>query len=162
MPRSRESQCNVLYPYELDDDDIFPSGYNMAVSSCISQPDPRAPIISTIDRPNWLRGWNFTTDLYRLLEHALDHFRRKRLKRQMPSPFQAYADDSPLQSSVMDTVMSLYAQLPQRFKETRPITVDPTEDRYSFQAANIVATLQVCHPLPSLLFVTHSDDFPLL
>lgn len=127
----------------MEDDDILPSGYNLAVSSCIL-PSSLATVASpAIGRPNWLRGWNFTTDLYRILEHALDHFRQKRLKNQIPSPFRAYDDDLLLHGSVMDTVMSMYAQLPPRFKETRPITTDPTEDRYSFQAANIVASLQV-------------------
>jgi len=131
----------------MDDEDILPSGYNLAVISGIPPPGlPTAPF-SSISSPNWLRGWNFTTDLYRILEHALDHFRRRRLKQRMPSPFRAYSDDFPLQTSVMDTVMSMYAQLPQRFKETRPVTADPTKDRYSFQSANIVATLQVCHLL---------------
>ncbi|OIW32931.1 hypothetical protein CONLIGDRAFT_676756 [Coniochaeta ligniaria NRRL 30616] len=143
VPRSRESQCSVLYPCEMDDDDILPSGYNLAVSSCIPPPGLPTASFSTIGSPNWLRGWNFTTDLYRILEHALDHFRRRRLKQRMPSPFRAYSDEFPLQNSVMDTVMSMYAQLPQRFKETRPVTADPTEDRYSFQSANIVATLQL-------------------
>jgi hypothetical protein len=148
----------VLYPCELDDDDIFPSGYNLAVSSCITPESLATATYPTVGRPHWLRGWNFTTDLYRILEHALDHFRRRRIKQQMPSPFKAYSDDFPLQSSVMDTVMSMYAQLPQRFKETPPITVDPTEIRYSFQAANIVATLQVCHLLFSFLH-SRSDTF---
>lgn len=127
----------------MDDDDIFPSGYNLAVSSCIPPAALTTATFSNFGRPNWLRGWNFTTDLYRLLEHALDNFRRRRLKQRMPSPFKAYSDDAPLHSSIMDTAMSMYAQLPQRFKETRPITADPAEDRYSFQSANIVATLQV-------------------
>lgn len=46
--------------------------------------------------------------------------------------------------------MTLYTALPQRFKETPAITLDLAEDRYSFQAANIAATMQVIVGCPSL------------
>jgi hypothetical protein len=43
----------------------------------------------------------------------------------------------------MPLVNRLYMDLPQIFKETKVMTGDPTVDMYSFQAANIIVTLQV-------------------
>lgn len=49
--RSQETHANVAYPSEVDDQDLVVSG----------MPSPT-------DERNWLRGWNFTVDLYRILE----------------------------------------------------------------------------------------------
>jgi hypothetical protein len=62
--RCRESQCNVQYPSETDDEQISDStGY----LSKIFQPMHKS---IDVDPWSWLHGWNFVTDLYRTLEYA--------------------------------------------------------------------------------------------
>ena len=51
----REQHSNVLYPEEIDDDILAKGDHQGQLS--------------------WLQGWNFTIDLYRLLEHVLDQHR---------------------------------------------------------------------------------------
>ena len=105
---------------------------------------PSQAIINPI---SWLYGWNFTADLYRILEHAMDDFHRQR-----PSNISAFSLSDLFtrgalhQSVVHDKVMSMRAELPPRFKETKPIAQNGRrglEDKFSFQAANITATLQL-------------------
>ena len=69
-----------------------------------------------------------------------------RLKSRSASPptvTDLFKSDSPSQAKILDHVMALYAQLPQRFKETPEVEGNASEDRFNFQAANITATLQV-------------------
>jgi hypothetical protein len=73
----------------------------------------------------------------------MDDFHSRRSQDAGPfRPSELFGQDAPPQSVVLDKVMSMHAQLPSRFKETRPV-LSETEDRLSFQAANIAATLQV-------------------
>lgn len=81
--------------------------------------------------------------MYRVLEHAMDDFHSRRSQDTGPfRPSELFGQDAPPQSVVLDKVMSMHAQLPLRFKETRNV-LSEAEDRFSFQAANIAATLQV-------------------
>ena len=104
---------------------------------------PSAP--KAIQPKSWLCGWNFTTDLYRVLEHAVDHFRTRRTRMQQKSFLHNIfeIDDSVSQAHVRDRVMDMYKNLPPQFKSTQPVTQDPKQDRFGFQAANIAATVQL-------------------
>jgi hypothetical protein len=74
----------------------------------------------------------------------MDDFHRRRSQNTGPlSPSDLFVRDAPSQFVVLDKVMSMHAELPARFKETRTVVSDMIEDRFSFQAANIAATLQV-------------------
>ncbi|KAJ5388923.1 hypothetical protein N7509_011464 [Penicillium cosmopolitanum] len=92
----------------------------------------------------WLRGWNFTTDLYRILEYVVDGNRRRFSSAngttQMWSLFDPLSISEP---AVMDRVMTMYSALPSQFHETPPITGDMSKDLFGFQSANIQATLQL-------------------
>jgi hypothetical protein len=135
--RYREAQSNVQYPSDEDDDSI-PN--MLSVQADISDAyDGKG------QRSQWMRGWNFTTDLYRLLEHAVDCQRRRSPSNTdgktgvwslfRPAPMSA--------SLVMDHVLSMYSSLPAQFRETPPVTGDPAQDIVGFQSANIQATLQL-------------------
>lgn len=98
----------------------------------------------------WLSGWNFVTDLYRMLEHALARFYGNRNKSNHPDinslPPNTFSDYNTIisDSSVADAVLQLYLDLPSWYKETPEMTFDDTKrDRFAFQAANITATLQL-------------------
>lgn len=105
---------------------------------------------SSSDRPSlkvysdcWLSGWNFITDLYRVLEHALTKFRSPR-KHNRSFLNDIFHDDSTLtEASVRESVLEKYMDLRPCFKIIPPMTYDPKKDRVSFQAANISGTVQL-------------------
>jgi hypothetical protein len=104
---------------------------------------------------SWIRGWNVITDLYRVLEHTLDSITWDRRNgsvdrsRNLPHPI---APASLPIDAVMPVVNRLYMDLPPIFKETKVMTGDPAVDMYSFQAANIIVTLQVRGPAAARVF----------
>ncbi len=100
------------------------------------------PVVS---QSAWLHGWNFTTQLYRILEHAMDDFHRRRPQQVGPfSPSELFTRAAPSQSIILQKVMSMYNELPSELKKTNPVVSQMAEDILGFQAANITATLQVC------------------
>lgn len=88
--------------------------------------------------------------MYRILEHAMDDFHRRREQTVGPfSPSDLFPRDAPPQSVVLEKVMLMHAELPSRFKESRNAVGEMSEDIFGFQAANITATIQVsylCRP----------------
>jgi hypothetical protein len=136
----------VLYPTEIDDDMFDDNGFASVSDNSppVIGPSP-SRAMDGVRETSWLCGWNFTTDLYRILEHAMDNFRTRRARLQKKTFLSEIFGDGSLvsQSAVCDSVMNMYANLPQRFKETPPITFDMKEDRFGFQAANIIATVQL-------------------
>ncbi|KAH8174739.1 fungal specific transcription factor domain-containing protein [Sarocladium implicatum] len=92
------------------------------------------------ERTSWIIGWNFTTDLYRRLEHVVARLRTR------SSPFNMFSGTTEDYSAIrtdqiqMD-VESLYLLLPRRFRELVPATGRLEEDIHGFQAANIQVTL---------------------
>lgn len=93
-----------------------------------------------LEHDSWIVGWNFTTDLYRRLEHVLDRLRTR------SSSFNIFADKAKGLSAaeaaqIHVQVNSLYLSLPVNFRELAPATGRMEVDIYGFQAANIQATL---------------------
>jgi len=122
--RSQEEHTNVRYPGENDGQEALPESHS--------------------NSPSWMIGWNFATDLYRVLEHALSKVRARKFfhadRRQVDGlVFQDQFDDQ----KVMQTILGMYYELPAKFKETPPMTGDMRRDIYAYQAANIQATLQL-------------------
>ncbi|OOQ82252.1 C6 transcription factor [Penicillium brasilianum] len=143
--RYREAHSLVRYPSEVDDEFITPYGYGLPSvspeSSTLSHGD--SPIVSR-QPVSWMHGWNFTTDLYRMLEHVVDGTRRRF------SSANGTTEVWPLfgpvfmsEPTVMERVLSMYNALPPQFRETPPITGDMSKDLFGFQSANIQATLQL-------------------
>lgn len=124
---SQETASNVRYPREVNDEDL------------------QADIASPANEESWLRGWNFTTDLYRILEHSVKRMRRnKQISHDRISVTRLLIADGIPESQVMDNVLGLYYQLPARFKDySVPVTGNKNHDFVGFQAANIQATLQL-------------------
>ncbi len=114
----QESHARVEYPSGSDDSE-----------------NPQDPNHGT----HWIVGWNFTTDLYRMLEHHLVRLRSR------SSKFNVCGDPSSspslLFSTSKDRVAELYSTLPPVFKELQPATGNPERDIYGFQSANIQATM---------------------
>ncbi|BEI87113.1 hypothetical protein CcaverHIS002_0704590 [Cutaneotrichosporon cavernicola] len=128
--RHREAQSTVLYPALVDDDEITERGI--------------VPRIHGATRPSYLVGWNFTTDLYRILEHSLDQLRAKHLNANGTSDITNFFStrSGSTQQEGLDLVAQLYAKLPEDFKGAKAMTGDMKEDRYGFQAADIMVTMQ--------------------
>lgn len=141
MIRCRESQCKVLYPSEVDDEFFSDKGFENRQVEFNSNTNS---VLLHADSSSWLHGWNFTTEMYRILEHAMNYFRRGRPETVGPfSPSNLFRRDAPPQSAVLDKVMSMHAELPSVFKEAREDTAGTIDDIFNFQAANIAATLQL-------------------
>ena len=119
--RHRESQCTVLYPAEVTDEEITSTGIN-----------PRRT-----GRPPWLKGWNFVVDLYRILEHAAERLRARRTvsphEPSGPVSILFERERGPTTAEVMAVVSQIYAELPQDFKGGKAMTGDMDEDNYGFQ-----------------------------
>jgi hypothetical protein len=136
IPHHRASYCRVSYPSEIKDTNLDPS-----------LPD-------TAQEVSWLRGWNFTTDLYRVLERVMDVIAASRhLTTSAGPPPLAILDpnigtnlaspSAPSLGSVMSYVNGLYDALPDTFKQVLPMTGNLEADIKSFQAANIIVTIYV-------------------
>ncbi|OQN95160.1 hypothetical protein B0A48_18784 [Cryoendolithus antarcticus] len=128
MPKFDEASANVNYPAEIDDDNITPIG------------------MTPTGEVNWLRGWNFTTDLFRILEHTLRRMRRNQapLREDRPSISLLLVSDALTDSQIMENILHLYYQLPARFKDYTVMMFGSRSDNLvGFQAAHIQATLQL-------------------
>jgi hypothetical protein len=106
-----------------DDDDINPDGIR--------------PVPREYGGVSWLKGWNFTSDLYRILEHAVE---RMRMRRNFvdPSPngtVSALFQDKtgPSASEINGTVARLYSELPAEFRFAKAISGNLHQDRVGFQ-----------------------------
>lgn len=142
--RYREAHSLVRYPVELNDEFITHQGYSMPTVSPI--PNTSGVNLADGSRPpvSWLHGWNFTTDLYRILEHVVDGTRRRFSSANgTQEVWSLFSPANMSEPAVMERVLSMYAALPSQFRETPPTTGDIGKDLFGFQSANIQATLQL-------------------
>ncbi|KAK1070211.1 hypothetical protein LTR74_004363 [Friedmanniomyces endolithicus] len=124
---SQETHSNVRYPLEVNDEDLTA--------------EPASPT----DDDNWLRGWNFTTDLYRMLEHSMMRMRRSKAMHNGRSSVTRLLLPSDMpDAQLMDNVLGAYYELPARFRVVNaPATGDRRQTLFGFQAALIQTTLQL-------------------
>lgn len=121
----RESQCCVKYPAEVyDDEEITPSGIIPITDGAVS----------------FIRGWNFVTDLYRVLEHMKEFMQTKQAEVACPGGHlgRFFAGLRMNRGNASEDEMLVLAQqdlenLPRELKIARPMTGDLIEDRYGFQ-----------------------------
>lgn len=121
-----ESECRVRYPSEVEDDALIGG----------------VPLQSKAS--SWLRGWNFVTDLHRILEHALTRIRRQdHLPDDRYPVSRVFASEEVPNSQVMDNALRLYYQLPAPLRNfSAPATGELAQDLLGFQAASVQMTLQ--------------------
>lgn len=136
MIRFREVQSNVRYPREVNDDVLdFANEASLSADCTTPASNPYEPSV-------WMRGWNFTTDLYRILEHAIDG-QRQSLRAENESPWSLFRPTPVPGPLIMEHVHSLFSALPSQLQSSKPATGDPEHDIVGFQSANIQATLQL-------------------
>ncbi|KAF7716031.1 Fungal Zn(2)-Cys(6) binuclear cluster domain-containing protein [Penicillium ucsense] len=132
--RYREAHSLVRYPSELDDEYISDRGYDLPQVSPTPQKSGPGDAQTANGLPvSWIHGWNFTTDLYRILEHVADGTRRRFSTAN--GTIEVWSMFSPASMSepiVMERVLSMYAALPPQFRETRPTTGDINQDLFGF------------------------------
>lgn len=135
----------MRYPTEVDDEFITNHGYGVPPISPQSNPRSASNVTFVSRQPvHWLRGWNFTTDLYRILEHVVDGNRRRFSSANGTTQVWSLFNPSSMsEQAVMDRVLTLYSALPSQFRKTPPTTGDMSKDLFGFQSANIQATLQL-------------------
>lgn len=118
--RTPESQTLVGYPCGLHHTPLFP-GRNGKFE-------------------NWFEGWNFTTELNRILEHAIIAFRTKRTAQTSvlwsKSPSKA--------ASILHQLSMMQSNLKPQFAQAAMKSSDSGSNRCGFQVANILCTIQVC------------------
>lgn len=68
----REEQSRVCYPEAIDDDVL-----EEQMSEPVQKRQQSSLTVAGASQLSWLQGWNFVTDLYRVLEHAIDQRRMK-------------------------------------------------------------------------------------
>nr|POF14028.1 activator of stress genes 1 [Quercus suber] len=127
MMRVQETHANVSYPSETNDEDLS------------------ADKTPSVDAHHWLRGQNFITDLYRILEHIVHRVHRlKPVRNDRIFVTRLLISDGVGDTQVMDSVLALYYGLDPHFKDFgRDLTGDRKNDYYGFMAANIQFTLQL-------------------
>ncbi|EED13706.1 conserved hypothetical protein [Talaromyces stipitatus ATCC 10500] len=146
--RQRESYCCVRYPTEVyDDEEITETGIAPITNGAVS----------------FIRGWNFVTDLYRVLEHMNELWRARETDVTRPGSNLGllFANLNANRDRVSENDMLLTAQqdwesLPTELKTARPMTGDIIGDRYGFQAANIIITMTTVK-----MVLTRSEDHTL-
>jgi hypothetical protein len=133
------ANARVRYPTEIEDE---------LIAHVATLPSPRPSA-------SWLRGWNFTTDLYLALEQALNRLRARQSRIDdridVAAVFGMPASSS---AAVLASIDARYSTLPVEFKMFAPPTGDRFRDIFGFQAANIQATMLL---LRMLLFCTDDD-----
>ncbi|KAL7424630.1 hypothetical protein Q5752_000314 [Cryptotrichosporon argae] len=130
LVRHRQSMSSVAYPAETEDDE------HITGTQCIVTPGA----------VSFLRGWNATTDLYRILEYLVDRARTQRVHGgdQMAGYMAGLWQPAigPSTTDILALVEDIQAALPAQFKTVPPMTGDSKRDRYGFQAANLTLTVQ--------------------
>lgn len=136
---TREEQSHVQYPTELDDAFFDNVGYQTDSHpsyGAINSPDHGSTV-------SWLCGYNITTDLWRLLEHATIKLQGLKSRTVSVDHMAAKLDMSPSVDALRVEMDRIRLSLPSQFLATDEMTGTLARDLNGFQAANIVATMQL-------------------
>ncbi|KAF3025090.1 hypothetical protein E8E14_014555 [Neopestalotiopsis sp. 37M] len=135
--RQREVKAMVKYPVEVfDDDDITETGVQV-----------------WSEHVSFVKGFNFCTDLYRILER-MEGTVRARQQATSSEPggkieafFSEIYPSKKLAADSLHLVSQLYDDLPQELKKPKVLTGDLRADRYGFIASNVLLTTQTLRML---------------
>lgn len=128
--RQREGQATVLYPAEVfDDDDITETGIRLRP-----------------ERVSFLRGFNFCTDLYRLLENTNSAVRARRgvSIEDADGPINTFltgmAPPKHFAADTLNYISKLYNELPPELKKVKLRSENPQSDRYGLIGMSLFQT----------------------
>lgn len=91
------------------------------------------------DFEDWFAGWNTTTDLYRILEHAIVDFRAARRRRTNVKAQSQSLKDMDLQQRLSEIQIKALPQFDQAYEKS----TDNGRNRCGFQATNILFTIHM-------------------
>lgn len=126
--RSSESQCSVEYPRGLHHPAFIPGRDGQF--------------------EDWFAGWNSTTDLYRLLEHAISDFRAKRNSRTSILGEQEHTTSST--TTIAERLSRIQADILPQFGVACSRSSDSGRNRCGFQASNILCTIHLARMISSI------------
>ncbi|GAA6054095.1 hypothetical protein JCM3770_006170 [Rhodotorula araucariae] len=130
VQRTREAALQVHFPSEIDDD-FLANGAEQPARSI-----------------SWLHGWNFTCASSAIIPPGAVHkYSRpaETLEHAMDANYPrtvAGASSQVSSPALLDFLDTTYATLPLAFKHIQPYSGLPDRDRFGYQAANILVTLQ--------------------
>ncbi|ORY81296.1 hypothetical protein BCR35DRAFT_352421 [Leucosporidium creatinivorum] len=125
----RERHINVHEPEDVDDEILLAVEEGAREASTI--PD---------GKDSWMHGWNRATNLYRILEHAVDQLRNS--QGTSPSTFTAPLITKTDTSVYTSLLSKLYNDLPPWARTFYDTTINPSWHIYNFQTVNILITMQ--------------------
>ena len=146
-----EGKSTVLYPAEVfDDEDISATDIRLRP-----------------DQVSFLRGWNFCTDMYRLLENMN---RMTRVRQEVSPDTPGHLTDAflsgiktpkDLVSDSLQFISKMHSDLPTELKAVRNLTGDPQADRTKFVGELILSSNQNRHlllipPASNILLTTQN------
>ncbi|OLN87638.1 hypothetical protein CCHL11_05617 [Colletotrichum chlorophyti] len=126
--RCPELQCAVAYPQQVD-----------GLAGII---DASGSTETRFHHGSWLTGWNYITDLYRVLEHVIVRLRKDRLRALDRGPIQ-YEPLLPPIDDMLEKVLGQKDKLPPFAKHAFPASHDIEANLCGFQVANIACTFQL-------------------
>lgn len=92
----------------------------------------------------WLVGWNYITDLYRVLEHVIVRFRARKLSKvNRGTLYSGFKSLAPPIDEILDQVLAERSALPAYLARAAPPSADLESNLCGFQIANIACTIQV-------------------
>ncbi|KAF7558410.1 hypothetical protein G7046_g5737 [Stylonectria norvegica] len=124
--RCSETQCNVGYPSGPHHPAFIPGRDG--------------------EYEDWFSGWNSTTDLYRVLEHAVFELRAKR----RPRPSILQGQEGAATKTVMDRLFKIQQELLPQFEAASSRSSDSGRNRCGFQASNILCTIHLARMILSI------------
>lgn len=126
--RCPELQCAVRYPEQE-----------------FAGPHTSPSAVTSPYQGEWIIGWNYITDLYRMMEHMIVRFRERRISDESKTQFQPSLGflAPPLQPLLVQ-IIDRRLSLPECFRRAMPPSKNREEMRCGFQVANIACTIQVC------------------
>lgn len=104
------------------------------------------------DHVSFIQGWNFVTDLYRILEHFVQkaHPQSSQQARRgslMDKLLSSNTDpDTSNVANILAVSQEMYDSLPIELREARPLTGQIHQDRYGFQGTYHDLPLLSCLP----------------
>ncbi|KAI5478717.1 Trifunctional UDP-glucose 4,6-dehydratase/UDP-4-keto-6-deoxy-D-glucose 3,5-epimerase/UDP-4-keto-L-rhamnose-reductase RHM3 [Pseudohyphozyma bogoriensis] len=124
--KHREAQIHVKYPAELTDEAL----------------ESRVDDVQVVDNTVWVHAWNKVTDIYRILEHAIDQTRNAQ-RSAHHSLATATLNGKLSQEAYTSLIYELEASLPSWcFDFTLSPSGDLNEQIKHFQTLNVLSTLQ--------------------
>ncbi|ROT42010.1 hypothetical protein SODALDRAFT_5197 [Sodiomyces alkalinus F11] len=142
--RCPEMQAAVAYPSMPPGLDGSLSTLSTAAAATAAAAAVSGVSGSSFPRGGWLIGWNYITDLYRVLEHVIVRFRARKIAAvDRGSLYGGYGSIAPPVDELLTRVLAQRDALPAYLARAQPPSHDIESNLCGFQVANIACTIQL-------------------